>query len=333
VSAIELFAGIGGLGIGARRAGLEVELAVDVDCRRLEVYSRAVRPKRALCLDAREVDYSGFKGIQALIAGPPCQPYSRATPKGSRGPRHRLYMLDLEVARAAEEARPGVVVVEEVPGWRPEVLARALGRLGYSVRFELVDFSEYSAPVAKRRWILVASSVLDPARVFRLLSGLRGPPKSAAEVLSGLPPEPCQEDECEWMGVKVYNHRSPRVRSRIAEVFPLIPPGYSLVRAHREGLVDASKYVKNPENKHSYWLYRIPLEGPTRAVPHPRRSMVLHPFYNRIITARELARLMTFPDWLDLRPLNLEEMYRALADSVPPVFSEKLFTSIGSMLL
>ncbi|MGC8988040.1 DNA cytosine methyltransferase [Infirmifilum sp.] len=333
VSAAELFAGIGGLGLGARRAGLEVEVAVEVDCRRLEVYVRAVAPRKPLCADAREVDYAQLGGISVLIAGPPCQPYSMATPSRSRGVAHRLYGLDLEVARAAKEAYPEVVVVEEVPGWDPEPLAKILSSSGYSTRYELVDFSEYGVPIAKKRWILIASRRGDPARAFHRLSELREPPRSAAEALLGLPPDPCPEDECEWGGAKVYNHRSPKVKSRIRELFPYIPPGYSLRKAHREGLVDASKYVRDLEKKHSYWLYRIPLQGPAKAVPHPRRSMMLHPIYNRVITARELARLMTFPDRLDLRPLNLEDMYRSLADAVPPAFSEKLFAALVSTLL
>jgi len=63
-------------------------------------------------------------------------------------------------------------------------------------------------------------------------------------------------------------------------------------------------------------------------VPHPRRSVLLHPLYDRPMSVRELARLMTFPDSFSFAPLNADEAMRAIGESIPPKFSEKLARAI-----
>jgi len=130
----------------------------------------------------------------------------------------------------------------------------------------------------------------------------------------------------------VYDHVAPRVRSRAAAAIPLIPPGHSLRSAHRAGLLDASKYVADPAKLASYKFYRVPLDRPAKVVPHPRRSVVIHPAYDRPLTVRELARLHTYPDWFSFEPLGVDAAMRAIADSVPPKFSEKLARAIKEAL-
>jgi DNA (cytosine-5)-methyltransferase 1 len=60
--------------------------------------------------------------------------------------------------------------------------------------------------------------------------------------------------------------------------------------------------------------------------------MLLHPIYDRMITVRELARLYTYPDWFDFRPLSIDGMYRAITDSVPPKFSLRLAEALSVVL-
>jgi DNA (cytosine-5)-methyltransferase 1 len=331
-SAIELFASIGGLGYGFKAAGFSIELAVELDPRRAQVYQANVKPRRSVAGDVRRMDFSQYRGVDVVIAGPPCRPYSSATPKASRGASHPEYGLDLEVARAVEEVQPKVVVVEEVPGWSPQPLAWALAKLGYSAAYMLIHFADYGVPTTRRRWILVASKGASPWAAFKALEAHRETPPRPIDLLAGLPPEPCHADPCRYGNALIYNHVNVAVNSRIAELIPKIPPGHSLVTAHKAGIIDASYYV-DVEKKHSYWLYRPPLDGLVRVVPHPRRSIMLHPVYNRMITVRELARLMSFPDWYNLRPLNLDGMYRSLADAVPPKFSAKLAQAVAKALL
>ena len=151
-------------------------------------------------------------------------------------------------------------------------------------------------------------------------------------MLAGLPPEPCDVVPCRWGGVVVYNHVTVEINSKIKELVQKIPPGYSLVKEHRAGIIDASKYVVNVDNKHSYWLYRVHTDEPLHTVPNPRRSMLIHPTHNRILTARELARLYTFPDNFVLLKMNIDEMYAAITDSVPPKFAAKIAAALKEVI-
>jgi DNA (cytosine-5)-methyltransferase 1 len=332
VRVVDLFSGVGGLGLGFSLAGFTIEAAVDVDQRRASAYGGNIKPRRVIASDVRGVDFSQFRGVDVIIAGPPCRPYSIATPRAKRGTNHPEYGLDLEVLRAVREVMPKAVVVEEVPNWSPEPLARGLEGLGYSVAYRLIPFSEYGVPTMRRRWIVVALRGGSASAVFTRLEGLREAPPRPIDLLRGLPPDPCGEDPCMHDGAVILNHVNYGINSRIRELIPKIPPGYSLVTAHRAGFIDASRYVKDVERKHRYWLYRVPIDGLVKVVPHPRRSMMLHPIYDRMITVRELARLFTFPDWFDFRPLPIDGMYRAITDSVPPKFSRRLAGALAEVL-
>jgi DNA (cytosine-5)-methyltransferase 1 len=332
-NAVDLFSGVGGLGLGFSLAGFTIEAAVDVDQRRASAYGRNIKPRRVIASDVRGVDFSQFRGVDVIIAGPPCRPYSIATPRAKRGTNHPEYGLDLEVLRAVREVMPKAVVVEEVPNWNPEPLVKGLEGLGYSVAYRLIPFSEYGVSTMRRRWIVVALRGGSASAVFSRLEELREPPPRPIDLIKDLPPNPCSKDLCIHDGAAILNHVNYNINSRIKELIPKIPPGYSLVTAYRAGFIDASRYVKDVERKHRYWLYRVPIDGLVKVVPHPRRSMMLHPIYDRMITVRELARLYTYPDWFDFRPLSIDGMYRAIADSVPPKFSQKLAEALLRVLI
>jgi DNA (cytosine-5)-methyltransferase 1 len=329
---IDLFSGIGGLGFSFRQAGFDIVAAVELDAKRALAYRRNVAPKEVINADVRKVDFTRYVGVDGIIAGPPCQPYSKATPKSRKGVNHPYYGLDLEVVRAVRQVKPRFVVIEEVPAWKPDAVINELRRLGYAVHAKVYDMSDYGVPMRRRRWIVVAIEhglVKDPLWSITI-------PKEALprpiDVLAGLPPEPCDTDPCRWGDVIVYNHVTVEINSKLKELAQEIPPGYSLVKAHKVGIIDASKYVANVDNKHSYWLYRAHPDKPLPTVPSPRRSLLLHPIYNRLLTVRELARLYTYPDDFVLLKMNIDEMYAAITDSVPPKFAAKIAATLKEII-
>jgi len=329
---LDLFSGIGGLGLGFRQAGFDIVAAVELDAKRALAYRRNVAPKEMVNTDVRKVDFSRYIGVDGIIAGPPCQPYSKATPKNRKGVNHPYYGLDLEVVRAVRQVKPRFVVIEEVPAWKPDAVINELRRLGYAVHARIYDMNDYGVPMKRRRWIVVAIEhglVKDP--LWSIAIPKEAPPRPI-DVLAGLPPEPCDVDPCRWGDVIVYNHVTVEINSKIKELVQEIPPGYSLVKAHRAGIIDASKFVANVDNKHSYWLYRAHTDEPLPTVPSPRRSMLIHPTHNRMITVRELARLYTYPDDFVLLKMNIDEMYAAITDSVPPKFAAKIAAALKEII-
>lgn len=320
---IDLFSGIGGLGYGFKIAGFKL---IGFEVNRKKVLTYMLNVGQAVEIDIRLAGFERFRGlVDTVIAGPPCRPYSCATPKRKRGRAHPEYGLDLEIARAVKQIMPSVVVVEEVPSWNPRKLSKLLREEGYRVGLRLIAFNDYGVPTLRKRWIMLACLNLDPEEVFDTLASEKEAPAEPFEILRGLPMKPNG----------FLDHRTYQIKSQVRKLFKYIPPGYSFRSAYRAGLIPKKlvrRLIKCPKVKHSYWLYRVPLRGFVKVVPHPRRSMVLHPIYDRLLTVRELARLMTYPDDFSFKPLNVDEAMRAIGESVPPKFSEKLAKSLFKFL-
>lgn len=94
---IDLFAGAGGLSIGATDAGCEVRACVEIDasaCRTLranEAYHRAVLETDVAAitgLDLRQAAHLGPRDPLIVVGGAPCQPFSKP-PIGSRTGKSR----------------------------------------------------------------------------------------------------------------------------------------------------------------------------------------------------------------------------------------------------
>ncbi len=119
--AVEIFAGAGGLALGAAQAGFDHVAVVELDnyaCKTIRENQRAGNPlARNWPLyegDIHDFDYSMLRAdIDMLSAGLPCQPFSL----GGKGMAHRD-RRDMfgEVIRAARELRPKAILIENVKG-------------------------------------------------------------------------------------------------------------------------------------------------------------------------------------------------------------------------
>ncbi|AIW42381.1 DNA cytosine methyltransferase [Paenibacillus polymyxa] len=91
---------------------------------------------------------------------------------------------------------------------------------------------------------------------------------------------------------------------------------------------------------------RLPLSKPSRTVTSHVREELVHPVYNRNLTAREAARLQGFPDWykfegINQRPYkatsedigNGRDFYQQIGDAVPPLLSAALAYELKKNLI
>ena len=120
LTTLELFAGAGGMAIGAHQAGFEVVELVEIDeacCETLRANAHHFgwkHPGDIEARDAKTADFSGHAGkITLLTAGAPCQPFSHG---GRRRGRHDHRDMLPEVVRAVAETRPRAFVIENVRG-------------------------------------------------------------------------------------------------------------------------------------------------------------------------------------------------------------------------
>lgn len=119
--AIELFAGAGGLALGAANAGFSHEAVLEWNrdcCDTIrENQRRGVDPVADWTLyqgDVREYDFSQIRGeLDLLAGGPPCQPFSLGGKHGGLADHRNMFPA---VAEAARILRPRAIIIENVKG-------------------------------------------------------------------------------------------------------------------------------------------------------------------------------------------------------------------------
>lgn len=174
--ALSLCSGIGGLDLGLRALGVECVCYVE-----REAFSAAVLVARMadasldrapVWSDVATFDARAWRGrVDLLHAGYPCQPFSCA---GKRRGKDDVRHLWPDVRRAIEEARPSVVVLENVRGHlrlgAREVLAD-LAALGLDAEWGVFRARDVGAPHDRARLFVLAWALSDAGRdAVRLLA-------------------------------------------------------------------------------------------------------------------------------------------------------------------
>lgn len=172
-----LFAGVGGIELGLRRAGHEAALLCELDAGASAVLA-ARFPGVPLHADVRELRRLP-RTVDLLTAGFPCQDLSQAgQTRGIAGARSGLVR---EVFRLLAARPVPWLLLENVPfmlqlarGEALDVIIRELERLGYRWAYRVVDSQAFGLPQRRQRVFLVAALEADPRGV--LFADEVGPP-------------------------------------------------------------------------------------------------------------------------------------------------------------
>lgn len=182
-TAVDLFAGAGGISEGFERAGYKILLALDQDPVAMKTYRlnhSRVPEDRVLAQNIRELQAGhlrhlvGRKRLDTLIGAPPCQGYSTAgfrskkTATGYRFDQDERNYLFEDVVAAALELRPRLFLMENVPGMQSaknenlsylEAAARLLEKKGgFQTTIWKLNAAAFGVPQDRIRYFLVASS-------------------------------------------------------------------------------------------------------------------------------------------------------------------------------
>lgn len=166
ITAVSLFAGVGGFDLALERAGVKVVASVEIDKHARSVLEKRF-PNTKLFNDVKEVTgndlrSAGFvpdRGI--LVGGFPCQDLSVAGKRaGLDGARSGLYW---EIIRIIDETQVEWVLLENVPGLlssqRGADMGAVIGALadrGYRVGWRVLDAQYFGVPQRRRRVFIVA---------------------------------------------------------------------------------------------------------------------------------------------------------------------------------
>ena len=350
---MDLFCGVGGLSLGAERAGYDIVLAADSDPLASSYHSRNFPNGRTLTIDLSLTDggsllrAAGLKAgdLDLLIAGPPCQGFSLGGKRVEGDPRNSL-LLDL--ARLIGEIRPKYFVVENVDGLASPTgwptLSRFVNRIrqgGYRIvdPIQILDASNYGVPQRRKRMLVLGH-----------LSQLQAPtyPEPYAEthptVWDAISDLPLLSSNQSLLSVDRYEGdlgtpsdyaASLRTRSASADGGTTASLGGCLMTAHAPHIVERFSATAPGSREPISRFYRLAKSSvaPTlRAGSGPDQGSFtaprpIHPDEPRCITVREAARLHSFPDWFEFHPTRWHG-FRQVGNSVPPRLAEAICRSV-----
>ena len=146
----ELFAGIGGIGLGLERAGMTVKWAIENNKYAAGIYRKHFPSVNLLEKDIRYVEPGSLETIDLVCGGDPCP--SRSLAKGDRqanSPDLAGYFLSM-VGRL----QPEWVVRENVPA--PDAIHFAIGLelLGYGITVIALDSRDFTRQSRRRHFIV-----------------------------------------------------------------------------------------------------------------------------------------------------------------------------------
>ncbi|EOS54291.1 DNA cytosine methyltransferase [Paenibacillus barengoltzii] len=337
-TAIDLFAGCGGLSEGLRQAGFHVIAAVEVNKQAAETYAANHKETLIFNEDIRKLDTKKInellKGERLyLLAGcPPCQGFSSMRRLNRRepvdDPRNDLI---LEYLRFVKELNPLTLMMENVPSIINydlfKYVVNELEFMGYYIDYKVVDVSKYGVPQRRKRFVMVGSRISE----IKVLLG-NNERRTVRDVIGGL--------ESAYNSSDPVHKIFPKHIARIEKMISQIPKnGGSRTDLPEEYTLECHK-KKNVGFKDVYGRLRWDDVSSTitGGCLNPSKGRFLHPEENRCISAREAALLQTFPsDYIF--PLNIPKTSLALmiGNALPPLFSKiqssNIFTHIEECYL
>ena len=365
---IDLFAGCGGLSLGFEMAGFSPVLAIEKDAWASETYSKNRTDAKVVTCDITQIIdptklYPDNNEVFGVIGGPPCQGFSVSGGRDPKDPRNSLFM---DYMRFVKTYHPAFFVMENVPGILSSVtksggsvktvIMTVARQIGYNVHQMLLDAADFGVPQSRQRVFFIGirnDYPFDPTLLTpEPLTSSK--PVTLWEAISDLPRiEACEGTEpmqytgnptnpyqawCRTNSHEVRNHVAMRHTRRLVARFHVIQYGQSAADVPHEhmqrkrgdaGTISGKIYSQNN-------MKPFP-DKPSPTVPASFQSNFVHPFIDRNFTAREGARLQSFPDsyvFYGRRTTmswekNLSQ-YQQIGNAVPPLLARAVATMIDN---
>lgn len=252
-----------------------------------------------------------------LIGCAPCQGFSSHRKKHWDNEDDDRNSLVIAFSRIVTEVNPDIFVMENVPEflsnryWRYFSKAReTFCEAGYTVKQNIYNSAEFGVPQERFRSIIIGMK-----KDFLLPEGYFASDKykTVRDAIGGLSPLEAGEANPNDPLHKAVAHK----RSTI-EVIKKVPhDGGSLPQG--EGPACLTKV-----NGFSDVYGRLSWDKPAITITHyarnPASGRYTHPVQDRGLTAREAARLQSFPDGFQFEGKS-DDIYRQIGEAVPPLLS------------
>ena len=157
-----MFSGIGGIDLAFQQAGFDVVWANEFDKDAAKTYRHNFGGEHLVESDIRSIDPMNIPDFDVLVAGFPCQPFSKmGFQKGFKDPRGNLFF---EIARIVQNKLPRAIFLENVANLLEHdngktflTIYNALVPFGYKFKYQVMDAMEYgNIPQQRTRIFIVA---------------------------------------------------------------------------------------------------------------------------------------------------------------------------------
>ena len=301
--------------------------------------------------------------IDVIIGGPPCQGFSHAGKRMVEDPRNVLFK---EFVRIVNEIKPKYFVMENVVGlvtmakgkFKEEII-ETFKEIGYLVDVRILNSADYGTPQARLRTIFIGNNTGEEItfpEVTHSKDGIGDLKKwtSVEEALEDLPPLGVGVGKDiasynnlttssyqlymrgyisyeEWINgsfnleiknteKELFNHWTTKTKDKTRERFIHIAPG--------ENWQSLPEHLKT-KGKFSNLYRRLDPCMPSVTLTNIRKTMLIHPWEDRLLSVREGARLQSMPDYMRFMG-NLNSQQQQVSDCVPSILSYVIAKHIKS---
>lgn len=341
-SAISLFTGAGGLDYGLEAASFETTVAVEMDAHSCETL-RQNRPDWGV-IEAKIEDVptkqilslAGLKRREPdlLHGGPPCQPFSKSAfwingdVKRLKDPRAKTLH---EYMRVLEETLPRVFLLENVFGLaykgkdeglqflkkRIEEINRRHGTK-YSFSWDVINAADFGVPQIRERVFIIGAR---DGKIFKFPKPRFYDPENPPESVVDMLPYRTAWDALHDLTESRKDTEMAKVGGRWGILLPTIPEGSNYLFHSERG--DGKRIFKW---RSRYWSFLLKLakNRPSWTI-QAQPGSAIGPFHwnNRRLTTREMARLQTFPDDVQIAG-DRGSVQRQIGNAVPSAIGELL---------
>lgn len=306
---VDLFCGAGGLSKGLEMSGLEGVCGLDWFKEAGMTYRRNFNHKLVegdiKTAEKKKEFYNTVKEalhgreLSVVAGGFPCQGFSMSGNRIVDDPRNSLYLEMLEIVKTL---KPKYVICENVVGLRTMLggmvekkILKDFEEAGYKMNVTVLRAADYTVPQKRDRVIFIGNRI---GSTNFYPQPLLTPDnyKTTESAICDLMKHPVD---------KAFNHVPTRHSEDMAKRLQAVPEGKSLY----EGYSDSWK--KCPWNEASC------------TIKENHGGVNIHPKLPRVLTAREMARIQSFPDDFIFEGSKAKQLTQ-IGNAVPPLLGKAI---------
>lgn len=316
---IDLFSGAGGLSCGLVMAGWNPIGSVEIMEQAVATYKYNFVDKKGFDenVESRDIrdnsvkqhlyDTVCNKNIDLIVGGFPCQGFSMSGNRIVTDDRNTLYLDMLEIV---DHLKPKVVVMENVQGLRSmlggkveEKIINDFEKIGYKINVTTLNAADYYTPQTRKRVIFIGNRIgIDNLHPKPLLK-----PQKYITIQDAI------EDLMNMTDNSLFNHVTTKHTEKMKQRLLNVKEGKSLY-----------------ENYSDSWK-KCPWSEPSCTIKENHGGTNIHPKLPRVLTARELARLQSFPDDFIFQGSKKWQLTQ-IGNAVPCLLGKAIGCSVKIML-